>query len=179
MSYNGPYRGDTTGDRPRAGRRRVEVKEVYDTRRTPKTRRYTSNTRQSTGECACAKACASLVALRMRHCDGRRHSLRCWLVAIVPLIREQSALRPWHGNAPPLCCCEGATAGVECGHAEATGCAVRLGGLRTHTPLVGCGARGCLFCADERAIGRTLRRLRALSAVLEDPVLLRIGDFGP
>jgi homoserine dehydrogenase len=33
--------------------------------------------------------------------------------------------------------------------------------------------------SDERAIGRTLRRLRALSAVLEDPVLLRIGDFGP
>ncbi len=33
--------------------------------------------------------------------------------------------------------------------------------------------------SDERAIGRTLRGLRALSAVLEDPVLLRIGDFGP
>ena len=31
--------------------------------------------------------------------------------------------------------------------------------------------------SDERAIGRTLRRLRALAAVLEAPVLLRIGDF--
>lgn len=32
--------------------------------------------------------------------------------------------------------------------------------------------------SDERALGRTLRGLRALAAVLEDPVLLRIGDFG-
>ena len=32
--------------------------------------------------------------------------------------------------------------------------------------------------SDERAIARTLRRLRALTAVLEAPVLLRIGDFG-
>ena len=32
--------------------------------------------------------------------------------------------------------------------------------------------------SDERAIGRTLRRLRALATVIEDPVLLRIGDFG-
>ncbi len=33
--------------------------------------------------------------------------------------------------------------------------------------------------SDERALARTLRRLRALAAVLEDPVLLRIGDFAP
>lgn len=32
--------------------------------------------------------------------------------------------------------------------------------------------------SDERAIARTLRRLRTLAAVLEEPVLLRIGDFG-
>jgi homoserine dehydrogenase len=31
--------------------------------------------------------------------------------------------------------------------------------------------------SDERAIGRTLRQLRALATVLEQPVLLRIGDF--
>jgi homoserine dehydrogenase len=31
--------------------------------------------------------------------------------------------------------------------------------------------------SNERAIGATLRRLRALGAVLDDPVLLRIGDF--
>ena len=31
--------------------------------------------------------------------------------------------------------------------------------------------------SDERAIGRTLRRLRSLATVLEEPVLLRIGDF--
>jgi len=32
--------------------------------------------------------------------------------------------------------------------------------------------------SDERALGRTLRGLRALASVLENPVLLRIGDFG-
>jgi homoserine dehydrogenase len=32
--------------------------------------------------------------------------------------------------------------------------------------------------SDERALARTLRRLQALPAVLEEPVLLRIGDFG-
>jgi len=31
--------------------------------------------------------------------------------------------------------------------------------------------------SDERAIGHTLRRLRSLATVLEEPVLLRIGDF--
>jgi homoserine dehydrogenase len=31
--------------------------------------------------------------------------------------------------------------------------------------------------SDERAIGRTLRQLQALATVLEQPVLLRIGDF--
>lgn len=32
--------------------------------------------------------------------------------------------------------------------------------------------------SDELAIGRTLRRLRALATVVEEPVLLRIGNFG-
>jgi homoserine dehydrogenase len=31
--------------------------------------------------------------------------------------------------------------------------------------------------SNERAMSATLRRLRALGAVLEAPVLLRIGDF--
>jgi homoserine dehydrogenase len=33
--------------------------------------------------------------------------------------------------------------------------------------------------SNERAIGATLKQLRGLRAVLDDPLLLRIGDFEP